>query len=117
MRIKDKVVATVTVLQVEGNLLQKDGDDTLLNEVMRHISAGCKHIVLNMLDCRNIDSSGINILVKCCTRVKKSGGELKFSHLSPRIQHILELTKLTEVLRGYEDDQAAINSFNGRMSA
>jgi len=49
--------------------------------------------------------------VRSYLSVKKSGGALKVMHLSKQVQRILEVTRLSELLEDYPDEDAALKSF------
>jgi anti-sigma B factor antagonist len=49
--------------------------------------------------------------VSCYTTTKSSGGRLKLLNLPKKIKDLLMITKLLTVFEIYEDEQAALESF------
>jgi anti-sigma B factor antagonist len=101
---------TATIIDVSGPVMY--GEAMALDEMLRGlIKVGQKNILLNLGDVTQLDSSGIGVLVRSYLSVKKSGGALKVMHLSKQVQRILEVTRLSELLEDYPDEDAALKSF------
>jgi hypothetical protein len=49
--------------------------------------------------------------------VRRRGGKLKIFNVVPRVQHLLDVTKLTPVLDIFDSEESAIKSFDGGVSA
>jgi anti-sigma B factor antagonist len=99
-----------TIIDVSGPVMY--GEAMALDEMLRGlIKVGQKNILLNLGEVTQLDSSGIGVLVRTYLSVKKSGGALKVMHLSKQVQRILEVTRLSELLEDYPDEDAALNSF------
>jgi len=58
-----------------------------------------------------LDSSGIGELARVYVSVVKQGGEMKVVGLSSKIEEILKITKLYQVLPEFPDEQTALQSF------
>jgi len=58
-----------------------------------------------------IDSSGIGELVSSFTTVTNQGGKLKLLNLTKKIQELLAITKLLTVFQVYDNEPAALASF------
>jgi anti-sigma B factor antagonist len=73
---------------------------------------GNKKILLNLADVSYIDSSGIGEMVSGFTTITNGGGKLKLLNLNKRVKDLLQITKLYTVFDAYEDEAAAVRSFN-----
>jgi anti-sigma B factor antagonist len=102
----------VTVIEISGRLTLGEVATRLTDEVRRLIAAGKKSIILNLGGLTNMDSSGVGLLVSAYATVNREGGHLKLSNLTSRVKDLLLVTKLYTVFEVYEDEPAAIASFD-----
>ena len=58
-----------------------------------------------------IDSSGLGELVAALTSAKRQGAKLKLMKLAPRVQDLMQLTKLLQVIDVFPDEDSAVRSF------
>jgi len=111
MKIENRVVGDVQVLDCSGKITLGEGTMAVRNTVRELLKNGNKKIVLNLADVNYIDSSGIGELVSSFTTVTNQGGQLKLLSLTKKIQELLAITKLLTVFQVYEDERTAITSF------
>ena len=103
MKIDVRQEGTVTVVTPNGPLVIGAGE-RLMNETIARLFADRKfHIVIDMGGVPRMDSSGVDALVLACRRARENGGDAKLARLTPRIQHLLEITQLTTVFDIYPD--------------
>lgn len=111
MKIENRIVGDVHVLDCSGKITLGEGTMAIRNTVREVIKAGGKKIVLNLADVNYIDSSGIGELVSSFTTVTNQGGQLKLLNLTKKIHELLAITKLLTVFQTYDNEQTAIGSF------
>ena len=112
MEITKRTVGDIQLLDCNGKITLGEGTMTVRNTVRDLLNDGKKKIVLNLGNVNYIDSSGIGELVSTYTTVTNSGGQLKLLNLTKKIQELLAITKLLTVFQVFEDEKAAIASFN-----
>jgi len=110
--IARRTVDDIKILDCSGKIVLGEGTMTVRNMVRDIITAGGKKIILNLADVSYVDSSGIGELVSTYTTVTSAGGQLKLLNLTKKIEQLLAITKLLTVFQVFEDEQAAIASFN-----
>ena len=110
--IERRTVEDIKILDCSGKIVLGQGTMTIRNMVRDILAAGGKKIILNLANVSYIDSSGIGELVSTYTTVANAGGQLKLLHLTKKIEQLLAITKLLTVFQVFEDEQAAIASFN-----
>jgi anti-anti-sigma factor len=67
-----------------------------------------------VLDCsliRNIDSSGVEMLLHCMEQAMKRDGDLKLAAVSPQAAVILELMRVDRLFETFETSAEAVQSF------
>ena len=72
---------------------------------------GRKRIVLNLSGLEYLDSSGVGKLVRTYLMVVKAGGEMRAVGLTPRIEEILKITKLSQFFPEFPDEEEAGRGF------
>lgn len=111
MKIVEREVGGVVVLDLHGKILIGEGDDALRDSVARLVEAGKTRIVLNLADVPYVDSAGLGEIVRCYTTVSRKGGKLKLLSLTKKIQDLLAITKLLTVFESYDSEEIAVKSF------
>lgn len=111
MKIVERTVEDVTILDLHGKILIGEGDDALREAVTRLTDAGKTKIVLNLGDVPYVDSAGLGEIVRCYTTVSRKGGKLKLLNLTKKIQDLLSITKLLTVFETHDSEGEAVKSF------
>ena len=101
----------VVILDLAGKITIGEGSVQLRDAVEKLLEAGRNRIILNLAGVSYVDSSGIGELVSRYTTTKNTGGRLKLLNLPKKIKDLLMITKLLTVFEIYEDEQAALESF------
>jgi anti-anti-sigma factor len=112
MRIVERRIGDVTILQLIGRLELEDGDGVLRDAVNRQVEFGRLKLVLDMKEVTRLDSAGIGMLVSKLLTVRRAGGTIKILHPTERTNHLMNITKLTTVFEIFTNEEAAVRSFN-----
>jgi anti-sigma B factor antagonist len=111
MKIVERQVGDVVILDLHGKILIGEGDDALREAVTKLAEAGKTKILLNLADVPYVDSAGLGEIVRTYTTVSRKGGKLKLLNLTRKIQDLLSITKLLTVFETYESEDEAVRSF------
>lgn len=111
MRIDERAVDGVTILDLHGKMLIGEGDELLREKINQLVENGTERIVLNLAEVPYVDSAGLGEIVRCYTTVSRKNGKLKLLHLTKRIHDLLSITKLLTVFETYDSEEDAIKSF------
>ena len=111
MKIVERQVEDVTILDLHGKILIGEGDDALRDAVTRLVVGGRTKLLLNLADVPYVDSAGLGEIVRCYTTVSRKGGRLKLVNLTKKIQDLLAITKLLTVFETYDSEDEAVRSF------
>jgi anti-sigma B factor antagonist len=112
MKIVERLVGDVVILDLQGKILIGEGDDLLREAATKLADAGKTKILLNLAEVPYVDSAGLGEIVRCYTTVSKKGGKLKLLNLTKKIQDLLSITKLLTVFEAYDSEDEAVKSFN-----
>ncbi len=111
MRIEEREVGDVLILDLSGKLTIGEGDELLKDKINSLIQQGRRKLVLNLAGVPYIDSAGLGEIVRTYTTVSRQGGKLKLLNLTKRIQDLLAITKLLTVFDTFDSEQEAVQSF------
>lgn len=111
MQISERIIGAVTVIDLKGEAKARGQYDGFQQIVQQRIDAGRKHFVVNLAECKWIDSAGLGELIRLFTHVMRQGGELKLAGAPEKIRNILKVTNLTQVIELFESEESAIGSF------
>jgi len=112
MKITNREVDHVTILDINGRIVLGNETETLRSAVRELVGKSKKKIILNLAGVDYIDSSGVGELVASFTAVRNSGGELKLLNLTQKVQDVLNVTKLYTVFDVKDDEFKAVKSFD-----
>jgi anti-sigma B factor antagonist len=112
MKIVTRLIDGVEVVKVSGRIELGEGSAAIREVVRDLLGRGRKKIVLDLADVDYIDSAGLGALVSAFTSVRNEGGDLKLVYLTKKVQDLLQMTKLYTVFEIFDDETAAIKSFN-----
>jgi anti-sigma B factor antagonist len=112
MKIETRTIGEIRILDCSGKITLGEGTMAVRNTVRDILKSDGKKIILNLADVNYIDSSGIGELVSTYTTVTNNGGQLKLLNLTKKIRELLAITKLLTVFQVFEDEQAALASFD-----
>ena len=111
LRISERQVGDITVLDLSGLLVLDDGDAVFRDAVNDLIARDRLSMVVNLADVTYIDSAGIGVLIGRYLGVKRRGGEMKLANLTSRSHRVMTITHLLTVFDAYESVDDAIKSF------
>ncbi|HXM91095.1 MAG TPA: STAS domain-containing protein [Candidatus Dormibacteraeota bacterium] len=112
MKLVTRLIDGVEVVKVSGRIELGEGSAAIREVVRDLLARGRKKIVLDLADVDYIDSAGLGALVSAFTSVRNDGGDLKLVYLTKKVQDLLQMTKLYTVFDIFDDETAAIKSFN-----
>jgi anti-sigma B factor antagonist len=111
-------VGGVTIADFSGRIvLGGEGSAHLRKLVSGLLSQGRKKILVNFAEVTYIDTSGLASLINALVQTRKQGGELKLVNLPPKVQDLMQITKLHTVFDLYNDEAAAVRSFSQAAAA
>jgi anti-sigma B factor antagonist len=111
MKIVERQVGDVVILDLHGKILIGEGDDALRDAVTRVVDTGKNKILLNLADVPYVDSAGLGEIVRCYTTVSRKNGRLKLINLTKKIRDLLTITKLSTVFETYDSEDEGVKSF------
>jgi anti-sigma B factor antagonist len=109
--VESRRVNDVTVLRFaqRAQLLASSLELAELSNVIR-IQKDTK-VLIDLSKVSRIDSTGLGVLMNCYCHAVKNAGALKLLNADGPVRRVLSVTKIDSVLQMFEDEAAAIASF------
>ena len=111
LRISEKQVGDVTVLDLSGLLVLDDGDAVFREAVNDLIARDRLQVVVNLADVTYMDSAGIGVLIGRYLGVRRRGGDMKLANLTTRSHRVMTITHLLTVFDAFDSVDEAVQSF------
>src|SRR5262249_61038136 len=112
MEIQIRTSGSVTILDLNGNLIIGRSEENLRETVKKLIDEERRFLLLNLSEVPTIDSSGIGAMIKSFTSVSEANGKLKILKPSRMARQLLSITGLLSILETYEDELSAASPFH-----
>ncbi len=112
MKITQREVGNVVILDLNGKLVGGPDADTFREVFKSLIDQGKKNVIVNLEKVSWINSTGLGILISNYTSVRNAGGDLVVMHASDRIESILYVTKLNLLFKSFEQEEDALKAFS-----
>ncbi len=116
MRVEQRMLGSVTILDIEGRMTIESPDKPVSTTVRRLLGDGRKQFLLNLDRVPHIDSTGLTEIVEAYLTTTRQGGALKLEHLAPRVRELLRITGLSSVFEVFDAEPVALTSFGARAS-
>lgn len=112
LEISTRKVSDVTILDLRGRATIGGGESELLSSYLKKLDANgvCK-VLLNLKELKQVDSSGIGIIVGTCVLFRRQGGDLKLLNPHDVVRRVLTVFRLIEVIETFGDEAEAVASF------
>lgn len=108
MKVTFELGQDVCVLRLEGRFATGQDSEYLHAKSEELKKAGCRNILADFSRVSYIDSTGIGFLVAIYTSVRRdTGGQFVICGANRRVRDVLDLTRLSSVLKLYDNEAAA----------
>jgi len=111
MTISERLIGTVTILDIDGRVTVQDGADQFREKVRQVVRRGRLNLVLNLRGVPYIDSTALGEIVRAYTTATRFGGALKLLNVHGRVHELLVMTRLSSVFDSFDTEADAVRSF------
>lgn len=109
MQVLEHVYSNVVVLEPTERLTVETELD-LKDAVRRQLDAGRRHLVLDLARVPYIDSCGLGTMVQAYVSAHRAGGWVRLSNITPRVRHLLTITRLMTIFELYRPEARALGA-------
>ena len=107
----------VSVVTLTGRIILGEESALLRDTVAELLQQGHRKILFDLSGVTYIDTTGLGSLTGSLAKVTKEGGDLKLVNLAPKLQDLMQITKLYTVFEIFDDRNAAVGSFSQSAGA
>jgi anti-anti-sigma factor len=112
MDIKTRDYNDIVIFDINGEIRRTDMAETTLHQLVKaQLERGKRDILLNFEKVDFIDSFGVGEILASYISTHNLGGKLKLVRISKKLYLIFQVTMLVRVLEIYDDEAAALKSF------
>ena len=109
MQVLEHVYSNLVVLELTERLTVETEAD-LKNAVRRQLEAGRRHLVLDLARVPYVDSCGLGTMVQAYVSAHRAGGSVRLRNVTPRVRHLLTITRLATVFEFYQPEARAVGA-------
>lgn len=104
-------VGRVAILDIDGPLRLGPSVDALRDRLQLLLAAGTVHVAVNLAHVRDIDSSGIGLVVRTLSQFQRVGGACVYFAPNDRLRAVIKMVRLESVLNTAPDEVSALSRF------
>ncbi|HEX8843864.1 MAG TPA: STAS domain-containing protein [Pyrinomonadaceae bacterium] len=95
-------------IDVAGELTVGSSQELLLEKVRKHALAGRRLLLVNLADCRRVDSAGLGELVTCLVTATRHDASLRLTNVPQQIRGLMKMTNLFKAFEIFETEEEAL---------
>jgi anti-anti-sigma factor len=95
---KKQMEPGIVVLEMTGRFVMGSDCQQVGSEVDAHISRNEKSFIFDLTGVDHMDSAAVGQIVKCYSRLKKSGGTLRLAGAKGMVERVLKMTQVHRVI-------------------
>jgi anti-sigma B factor antagonist len=116
LRLEVASQAGVAVIRCQGRIVFGQEVDELRLTVLSQLKKQ-SHVVLNLDGIERLDSEGLAGIVGLYISARNRGGDLKLAHLSQMSKHVVQVSRLDQIIETYDSEADAVASFQVSKAA
>jgi anti-sigma B factor antagonist len=96
------------VIDVVGELTVGNSQELLLEKVRKQIEAGRRQVLVNLSQCRRVDSAGLGELVTCLVTATRHDATFRLTNVPQPIRGLMKMTNLHKAFEIFETEEEAL---------
>jgi len=93
-------------------ILDTEGAQAVLRELAPLFESDHPRLVFDFSGVRQMDSAGVELLLRCAEEAIKRNGDLKLAAVSPQLNVMLEMTRIDRLFEIFENSSDAVESYH-----
>jgi len=108
---KKEIAPGVVVLEMTGRFVMGTDCQLVNGEIEQCLEKNETKCIFDMTGVDHIDSAAVGQIVKCFSKLKKSGGMLRLAGVNGMVQRVLNMTQVHRVIPIYGTAEDAAKDF------
>ena len=111
MKLTDREVGNIVVLELKGKIMGGPDATTFHGKLHEMVSGGKKKVIVDLGKVDWMSSVGLGMLISALTTMKNNQGELRLANVTKSIESLLTITRLVTIFKTFDSVDEAIASF------
>jgi anti-sigma B factor antagonist len=108
LELPERELGGAVVIDVVGELTVGNSHELLLEKVRKQIEAGHRLVLVNLSQCRRVDSAGLGELVTCLVTATRHDATLRLTNIPQPIRGLMKMTNLLKAFEIFETEEEAM---------
>lgn len=108
LELAERENGSAVVIEIIGELTVASSTERVLDKIRKNLEAGRRLILINMAQCRRLDSSGIGELVTSLVTSARHDANLHLTNVPPQIRGLLKMTNVHKAFQIFDTEEAAL---------
>lgn len=108
LELQERELEGASVIDVVGELTVGSSQELLLDKVRKQIEAGRRLLLINLSQCRRVDSAGLGELVTCLVTAARHDAVLRLTNVPQPIRGLMKMTNLLNAFEIFETEEEAL---------
>ena len=108
LELVERELEGALVIDIIGELTVGSGTETLLDVVRKSLAAGRSLLLVNLSQCRRVDSSGVGELVTCLVTATRHDAVLRLTKIPQQIRGLMKMTNVLKAFEVFDTDEEAL---------
>jgi len=108
LELAERENGSAIVIEIRGELTVASSTERVLDKVRKNLEAGRRLLLINMAQCRRVDSSGIGELVTALVTSARHDANLHLTNVPQQIRGLLKMTNVHKAFQIFDTEEAAL---------
>jgi anti-anti-sigma factor len=108
LELVERELGEALVIDVVGELTVASGTERLLEAVRKSVAAGRRLLLVNLGQCRRVDSSGVGELVTCLVTATRHDASMRLTSIPQPIRGLMKMTNVLKAFEVFDTDEEAV---------
>lgn len=108
LELAERENGSAVVIEIIGELTVASSTERVLDKIRKNLEAGRRLILINMAQCRRLDSSGIGELVTSLVTSARHDANLHLTNVPQQIRGLLKMTNVHKAFQIFDTEEAAL---------
>jgi anti-sigma B factor antagonist len=108
LELAERENGSAAVIEIIGELTVASSTERVLDKVRKNLEAGRRLILINLAQCRRLDSSGIGELVTSLVTSARQDAHLHLTNVPQQIRGLLKMTNVHKAFQIFDTEEAAL---------
>ncbi|MFQ5652246.1 MAG: STAS domain-containing protein [bacterium] len=112
MKLREEIIEGVQIVRIDEPRLDATISTALKTELLRLVEQeGAVHLLVDLKNVEYVDSSGLGALLFGHRQIRINDGKMKLVHLNVKVQTLIRIAHLDNVLESFDSEEEALRSF------